>query len=252
MEQASFGFAEEVVEETTYSVVQLNSHGRRGGAAGPARRGLGEGRGPEPPHAQRPHLLQAGREGRAGRPDPGPARRRALPATTRRRSRRALKEVPGAELGDDVEVRIRGRVADLPAHRPVPAGDDRHRPGVHRRRLAANRERVLRALAAEGLLGANAALELRAGAAAGRPDHQRRQRRLPRLRRRAAALAVRVAGRRGRRRGAERGARPSASSGRSVSSRSSTSTSWCSRAAAARVPTSRRSTPSSWRGRSRR
>ena len=35
-------------------------------------------------------------------------------------------------------------------------------------RLAANREQVLRVLSAEGLLGVNGALELRAGAAAGR------------------------------------------------------------------------------------
>ncbi len=42
---------------------------------------------------------------------------------------RALKEVPGAELGNDVEVRIRGRVGVVPG--PAPARDERDRPGVH-------------------------------------------------------------------------------------------------------------------------
>ena len=117
-------------------------------------------------------------------------------------------------------------------------------------RLAANREQVLRVLSSEGLLGVNGALELAPVPLAGRPDHQQRQRRVPRLHRRVAAVSVRLAGRAGRRRACRARAHRSASSGRSAGSRSSTSTSWCSRAAAARGPTSRRSTPSWWRGRS--
>ena len=74
--------------------------------------------------------------------------------------RKALKEVPGAALGDDVEVRIRGRVRIYPPsgqYQLVMTGID---PVFTVGRLAANREQVLRLLSSEGLLGVNGALEL--------------------------------------------------------------------------------------------
>ena len=73
---------------------------------------------------------------------------------------RALAEVPGAELGNDVEVRIRGRVTVYPPtgrYQLVMTGID---PVFTVGGIAANRERVLRALAAEGLLELNAGLVL--------------------------------------------------------------------------------------------
>jgi exodeoxyribonuclease VII large subunit len=68
---------------------------------------------------------------------------------------RALAAVPGAELGDDVEVRICGRVTMYPAsgrYQLVMSGID---PVFTVGGIAANRERALRALAADGLLEAN-------------------------------------------------------------------------------------------------
>lgn len=73
---------------------------------------------------------------------------------------RALKEVPGAELGDDVEVRIRGRVGVYAVQgrlQFVMAAID---PVFTVGGIAANRERVLRALAADGLLDVNGRLPL--------------------------------------------------------------------------------------------
>ena len=71
---------------------------------------------------------------------------------------RALKEVPGAELGNDVEVRIRGRVSVYQGQlQLVMSAID---PVFTVGGIAANRERVLRALAADGLLDANRRLEL--------------------------------------------------------------------------------------------
>jgi exodeoxyribonuclease VII large subunit len=67
---------------------------------------------------------------------------------------RALKEVPGAELGNDVEVRIRGRVSVYQGQlQLVMSAID---PVFTVGGIAANRERVLRALAADGLLEVNA------------------------------------------------------------------------------------------------
>jgi exodeoxyribonuclease VII large subunit len=80
----------------------------------------------------------------------------ALFRDDRRSVERALREVPGAELGNDVEVRIRGRVtlyAEQGRYQFVMTGID---PVFTVGGIAANRERVLRALAAEGLLGRNA------------------------------------------------------------------------------------------------
>src|SRR5262245_7718828 len=71
---------------------------------------------------------------------------------------RALKEVPGAELGNDVEVRIRGRVSVYQGQlQLVMSAID---PVFTVGGIAANRERVLRALAADGLLDVNRRLEL--------------------------------------------------------------------------------------------
>src|SRR5262249_5255318 len=74
--------------------------------------------------------------------------------------RRALAEVPGAALADDVEVRIRGRVRIYPPtgqYQLVMTSID---PVFTVVALAANRQRLLRALAEEGLLDANRAVEL--------------------------------------------------------------------------------------------
>jgi exodeoxyribonuclease VII large subunit len=66
---------------------------------------------------------------------------------------RALREVPGAELGNDVEVRIRGRVSVYQGQlQLVMSAID---PVFTVGGIAANRERVLRALAADRLLDVN-------------------------------------------------------------------------------------------------
>jgi exodeoxyribonuclease VII large subunit len=71
---------------------------------------------------------------------------------------RALKEVPGAELGNDVEVRIRGRVGVYQGRLQLvmTAIDSVFTVGG----IAANRERVVRALAADGVLETNGRLPL--------------------------------------------------------------------------------------------
>ncbi len=79
----------------------------------------------------------------------------ALFRDDRRAVDRALAEVPGSELGNDLEVRIRGRVTIYPPtgrYQLVMTGID---PVFTVGGIAANRERVLRALASEGLLDAN-------------------------------------------------------------------------------------------------
>jgi exodeoxyribonuclease VII large subunit len=71
---------------------------------------------------------------------------------------RALKEVPGAELGNDVDVRIRGRVGAYQGKlQLVMSAID---PVFTVGGIAANRERVLRALAADGVLEVNGRLPL--------------------------------------------------------------------------------------------
>jgi exodeoxyribonuclease VII large subunit len=72
----------------------------------------------------------------------------------------ALRKVPGVELADDVEVRVKGHVDVYPPTgrlQLIMTGID---PVFTAGALAANRERVLRQLEAEGLLHANAAQEL--------------------------------------------------------------------------------------------
>lgn len=69
---------------------------------------------------------------------------------------RRLKAMPGAELGNDVEVRIRGRVTLYPEQGRYQLVMSDIDPVFTVGGIAANRERVLRALAAEGLLGHNA------------------------------------------------------------------------------------------------
>jgi exodeoxyribonuclease VII large subunit len=84
----------------------------------------------------------------------------ALFRDDRRAVDRELREVPGAELGNDVEVRIRGRVtlyAEQGRYQLVMTAID---PVFTVGGIAANRERVLRALDAEGLLGCNATRDL--------------------------------------------------------------------------------------------
>ena len=73
---------------------------------------------------------------------------------------RALKEVPGVKLTDGVEVRIRGRVDFYPPTGRLQLVMNGIDPVFTVGRLAADRERVLRVLAAEDLLRRNATHEL--------------------------------------------------------------------------------------------
>ncbi len=73
---------------------------------------------------------------------------------------RALEEVPGVRLTDGVEVRIRGRVDFYPPVGRLQLVMNGIDPVFTVGRLAADRERVIRTLAGEGVLRANAALEL--------------------------------------------------------------------------------------------
>jgi exodeoxyribonuclease VII large subunit len=78
----------------------------------------------------------------------------------RRAVDRAIAEIPGAELCDDVEVRVCGRVTMYPAsgrYQLVMSGID---PVFTVGGIAANRDRVLRTLSADGLLDANGRREL--------------------------------------------------------------------------------------------
>lgn len=161
MEQASFGFAEEVAEEPTYSVVQLNSLVsdalRRAHPDELWVKGEVQNLRSRNGHTYFKLVEKAGRGERIqGRLDV------ALFKDDAPKVRKALAEVPGATLGDDVEVRIRGRVRVYPPtgqYQLVMTGID---PVFTVGRLAANRDRVLQMLAAEGLLGANAARALAA------------------------------------------------------------------------------------------
>ncbi|HZP30026.1 MAG TPA: exodeoxyribonuclease VII large subunit [Acidimicrobiia bacterium] len=69
---------------------------------------------------------------------------------------RALKEVPGVKLTDGVEVRIRGRVDFYPPTGRLQLVMNGIDPVFTVGRLAADRERVLKLMAAEGLLRRNA------------------------------------------------------------------------------------------------
>jgi exodeoxyribonuclease VII large subunit len=72
----------------------------------------------------------------------------------------ALRKTPGVELADDVEVRVKGHMEVYPPTgrlQLIMTGID---PVFTAGALAANRERVLRTLEAEGLLRANAARDL--------------------------------------------------------------------------------------------
>ena len=129
--------ADEPVDETetTYSVVELNSLVRD-----PLRRALpdevwvrGEVQNLSRSSAGHTYFSLVEKAGRGDRVA-GPARRARCSATTAGPSPGRWPRCPGAELGNDVEVRIRGRVTVYPPTGPLPAGDDRHRPGVHRRR----------------------------------------------------------------------------------------------------------------------
>ena len=207
MEQPSFGFTEEVVEETTYSVVQLNSMvGEAVRRAQPDElwvKGEVQNLRTRNGHTYFKLVEKAGQGERIqGRLDV------ALFSDDAPKIRRGVGRGAGRGAGRrrrGADPRPRAR---LPAHRPVPAGHDRHRPGVHRR-SARGQPRAGAAASSrpKGCSAPTARLELppvplRVGLIT-----SERQRRLPRLRRRAAAVAVRVAGRRGRRRGAERGRR---------------------------------------------
>jgi exodeoxyribonuclease VII large subunit len=159
MEQASFGFAEDVEEAPTYSVVQLNSMvGEAVRRAQPEElwvKGEVQNLRTRNGHTYFKLVEKAGQSERIqGRLDV------ALFKDDAPKVRKALKEVPGAALGDDVEVRIKGRVRIYPPtgqYQLVMSGID---PVFTVGRLAANRDRVLRTLDAEGLLGANARLQL--------------------------------------------------------------------------------------------
>ena len=111
----------------------------------------------------------------------------------------ALRKVPGVELADDVEVRVKGHIDVYPPTgrlQLIMTGID---PVFTAGALAANRDRVLRQLEAEGLPARQRRPHAGGGAAAHRARDQRRQRRLPRLPRRARRQRLRVPGRRVRR-----------------------------------------------------
>lgn len=168
VEQPSFGFAAqgadvaevaEVAEEPTYTVVELNSMVsdavRRAQPDEVWVKGEVQNLRKRNGHTYFKLVEKAGRGDRIqGRLDV------ALFKDDAPKVRKALTEVPGAALGDDVEVRIRGRVRIYPPtgqYQLVMSGID---PVFTVGRLAANRDRVLQTLAAEGLLGANARLAL--------------------------------------------------------------------------------------------
>ncbi|MET0627929.1 MAG: exodeoxyribonuclease VII large subunit [Acidimicrobiia bacterium] len=73
---------------------------------------------------------------------------------------RAIKAVPGAELGNDVDVRIRGRIEVYAPQGRVQLRMTAIDPVFTVGSIAANRERVLRELAAEGLLERNGRLPM--------------------------------------------------------------------------------------------
>ena len=162
---------------------------------------------------------------------------------------RTLRATPGVKITDGVEVRIRGRVEFYPPQgrlQLVMTGID---PVFTVGKLAADRDRVLRTLAAEGILRRNAAHELplvplrvglvTSGGSAAYHDfvHGLEE----------SGHAFRVALADLRVQGAARGG---ASCTRSAPWRPVTSTSSCSCGAAAPGPTSPRSTPRAWRARS--
>jgi exodeoxyribonuclease VII large subunit len=165
MEQASFEFDEEAeaseaaVQESTYSVVELTSLVRDAlRRAQPEElwvRGEVQNLTSSAGHTYFSLVEKAERGDRVqGRLDV------ALFRDDARNVRRALREVPGADLGNDVEVRIRGRVTVYPPtgrYQLVMTGID---PVFTLGGIAANRERVLQALAADGLLGVNRGLPL--------------------------------------------------------------------------------------------
>lgn len=78
----------------------------------------------------------------------------------RRSVEQELAAVPGAELADDVEVRVRGRVTVYAPQGRLQLQMVAIDPVFTVGGIAANRERVLRALAADGVLDANARLAL--------------------------------------------------------------------------------------------
>lgn len=84
----------------------------------------------------------------------------ALFKTDRAAVNRILRDVPGVKIDDGIEVRIRGRIEYYPPNgrlQVVMTGID---PVFTVGKLAADRERVLRALAAEGVLRRNAELDI--------------------------------------------------------------------------------------------
>ena len=105
------------------------------------------------------------------------------------------------KLTDGVEVRIRGRVDFYPPTGRLQLVMNGIDPVFTVGRLAADRERVLRVLAADGLLRAQRGARARPGTAAGRAGHERGERRLPRLPRGADGERLRVPGRPRRRPG---------------------------------------------------
>jgi exodeoxyribonuclease VII large subunit len=71
-----------------------------------------------------------------------------------------LRETPGIKIGDGVEVRIRGRVEYYPVTGRLQLIMSAIDPVFTVGKLAADRERVLRALTEEGVLRRNAAIEM--------------------------------------------------------------------------------------------
>lgn len=73
---------------------------------------------------------------------------------------RMMRDAPGFELDDDVEVRIRCEVGYYPPWGKLQLTMTGVDPSFTLGQMAATRERILRALAADGLIDANAQLEL--------------------------------------------------------------------------------------------
>ncbi|MGE0793737.1 MAG: exodeoxyribonuclease VII large subunit [Acidimicrobiia bacterium] len=149
---------EEAAEEPTFAVGELVARVSRAVASAfPAELWVrGEVHGFRPPN-QSGHVYFELCE-RNNRRGPASTLPVALFRTERLRIERLLADWPDFALADGIEVRVKGRVSYGYGRVSLvmSAVDPVHTLG----RLAADRQRVLRALAADGLLGANAALAL--------------------------------------------------------------------------------------------
>ena len=194
----------DVAEDPTFSVERAHHAGERRPAARVSRAGVGAGRGAEPEALpERPHLLLPGREGRRPRrPRAGPARLPCCSATTAPRSpaRSRRCRAPSSATTSRC-ASAAGSVSYQGKLQLVMSAID---PVFTVGGIAANRERVLARARGRRPARSQRPARARSGPAAGGPDHEPRQRRLPRLRARARGQRLRVAGGCRRRAGAGR------------------------------------------------